>query len=83
MASAVVIKKKKVDDPKPGQSAKNEEETKAEIKERMLALFREFPKGINNKILETNMPNVGQQTKADIVNGLLIQVKVLMELFFH
>ncbi len=83
-SSSVVIKKEKVDDPRPGQSAKHDEQTEAEIEARMLELLREFPKGINYKILETDMPNVDKIIKVNTLNRLLSQVNVLMELpIFH
>ncbi|EFX62917.1 hypothetical protein DAPPUDRAFT_130662 [Daphnia pulex] len=77
-SSSVVIKKEKVDDPRPGQSAKHDEQTEAEIEARMLELLREFPKGINYKILETDMPNVDKIIKVNTLNRLLSQEKVNM-----
>ncbi|XP_057373452.1 DNA-directed RNA polymerase III subunit RPC6-like [Daphnia carinata] len=77
MAPPVVIKKEKVDEPRPSSSADaGEGQTEAEIERRMLELMGEFPKGINDKILETDMPNVDKKVKVAILNRLLSQEKV-------
>lgn len=81
MASPVVIKKEKVDEPRPSPSADaGEGQTEAEIECRMIELMGEFPKGINDKILETDMPNVDKKVKVAILNRLLSQVYNLLHI---
>ena len=72
MADAIVIKKEKVDEPKSGSSASAVNE--AEIEARMLELMKEFPKGINDKILQNDMPELDPKLKVSILNRLLSQV---------
>ncbi len=79
MVSKIVIKKEKVDDPKPGPSAPRDDDM-TEIEARILELLREYPKGINDKILETHMSNLDKQIQVIVLNRLLTQVKILMEL---
>ncbi|EFX74838.1 hypothetical protein DAPPUDRAFT_56706 [Daphnia pulex] len=77
MALKVVIKKEKVDDARPRQSARDDDKT--EIEARILELLRKYPKGINDKILETHMPNLDIQIRVDVINDLLTKKK--MKLF--
>ena len=73
MAQKVVIKKEKIDEPKPGPSVAVDE---TEIEARILEMLAEFPKGISDKMLDTDMPNVDKQVRVNILNRLLSQVYI-------
>lgn len=72
--ASVVIKKEKIDEPRPGSSANDDGQTEAEIEAHMLELIAEHPKGMGNKMLATLMPNVDNKIRASILNRLLSQV---------
>lgn len=74
MAEKVVIKKEKVDEPRSGPSDASDGPAEAEIEARMIELMTQFPKGINDKILETDMPKVDKKITVNILNRLLSQV---------
>lgn len=70
----IVIKKEKIDEPKEssGDAAANE----AEIESRIIELMKENPKGINDKTLQNDMPNLDPKVKVTILNRLLSQVSL-------
>jgi hypothetical protein len=73
--AAVNIKKEKIDEPRPGVSTVNDDgRSEAEIEARMLELLQQFPKGISNQILDTDMPTVDKKIKVTILNKLMSKV---------
>lgn len=75
MADNIVIKKEKIDEPKAGPSVDEfDTVSEAEIEARIIELMKEFPKGVNDKILQTDMPNLDPKVKVSILNRLLSQV---------
>lgn len=75
MAENIVIKKEKIDEPKQGSSSGTEEATnEVEIEARIIELMKENPKGINDKTLQNDMPNLDPKVKVTILNRLLSQV---------
>ena len=63
------------DEPSPAVSTVNDDgRSEAEIEARMLELLHQFPKGISNKILDTDMPTVNKQIKVTILNELMSKV---------
>ena len=73
--AAVNIKKEKIDEPRPSVSTVNDDgRSEAEIEARMLELLHQFPKGISNQILDTDMPTVDKQIKVTILNKLMSKV---------
>ena len=63
------------DEPSPAVSTVNDDgRSEAEIEARMLELLHQFPKGISNQILDTDMPTVDKQIKVTILNKLMSKV---------
>ena len=69
------VNKEKIDEPSQSVSTVNDAgRSEAEIEARMLELLHQFPKGISNKILDTDMPTVNKQIKVTILNELMSKV---------
>lgn len=78
MASNFRIKQEKdSDDPQPGPSSASEEGLdETEVEARIMELLRQFPKGITDKIMINDMPNVSAAARAGLINKLLSQGKI-------
>ena len=76
MESNVLIKQEKdTDSTQPGPSSAQEDGLhEDEVEARIMDLLRQFPKGITDKIMINDMPNVSAAVRAGLINKLLSQV---------
>ena len=68
--SAVIIKQEKDAEPVAGTSGPNA----SEIEKRIIELCQEFPKGITDKVLQNDMPNLDTKMRVSVINKLLTSV---------
>ena len=47
-----------------------------DISERILSLCRNFPRGLSDKVLQNDMPNIDPKVRADTINQLLNSGKI-------
>lgn len=76
MASEVVVKKEKDADAGPTSAAGSEYSgpTEGEFEARFIELMKQFPKGVSNSMLTSDMPATSGNVKANVINRLLSQV---------
>ena len=75
----VNIKREKPDEPVASSSSSNNtivDVNPAEIEARIIELCQEFPKGVSEKILQNDMPNLDSGIRVETVNRLLKQGKI-------
>ena len=76
----VNIKREKPDEPVASSSSSNNtivDVNPAEIEARIIELCQEFPKGVSDKILQNDMPNLDAAIRVKAVNRLLSLVLLL------
>lgn len=76
MAANVVIKQEK--NAEVGPSSSGDVPTEAEAEARIMELLKQFPKGITDKVLTNDMPNLPKVVIVNLFNKLLTKVLIIV-----